>query len=258
MSRLWLVTAGALLVVVPLVASAQEPTPAEPSDDDEGLEETGGAAGTGGTAGDAGKAGEPRPHVEESDEPGPEPPLVAPAPDTMGGHIAISPSVGVAFPFANLESGRAQTDSMSKGWAFGLDAAYGVSRSVAVGLWGQHLRLGQADACSACKTQSTAFGAFLQYHLVQGMRFDPWIGAGLGYRTTKISAPAGDVTYSGLEFLRIQLGGDWYAFDKIGFGPYLELDAGRYSSRSPGSIGDGANHWTLLTGVRVTLDLPGK
>lgn len=258
MSRFWLLAVGALLAAVPLVANAQEPATGEPASDDDTLEETGGAAGASGLEAEPPKPSEKRVHVEDSDEPGPEPPLVAPAPDTLGGHIAISPSFGVAFPFANLEDGAAQSDVMSKGWAFGLDAAYGISRAVAVGAWGQHLRLGSSDACPECKTQSSAVGAFVRYHLVQGMRFDPWMGAGLGFRTTKISSPGGDLTYSGMEWLRLQVGGDWYAFDKVGFGPFVELDMGRYSSRSPGSIGTGANHWTFLTGARITLDLPGK
>ena len=192
MSRFWLVAVAALVSAVPLVASAQEPTTAQPAgDDEEGLEETGGAGGATAAQGEpATKGPEPRPHADETDEPGPEPPLVAPAPDTLGGHVSISPSVGVAFPFANLETGAPQSDAMSKGWAFGLDAAYGVSRAVAVGAWGQYLRLGAPDSCSDCKTQSTAFGAFVRYHLVQGMRFDPWMGAGLGYRTTKFPASA--------------------------------------------------------------------
>ena len=100
--------------------------------------------------------------------------------------------------------------------------------------------------------------AFVSYHLVQGVRFDPWASAGLGYRITKLSTPAANIDYSGIEWLRLQVGGDWYPFDKIGFGPYLELDMGRYSSRSPSSVGNGANHWHLATGLRVTLDLPGK
>ncbi|MFO0570214.1 MAG: hypothetical protein U0263_31520 [Polyangiaceae bacterium] len=230
-------------------AGAQEPA-AEPEDGEE--------------AGDPdapAPAPEPQPKrgiTEPEDDDGPEPPLVVPAPDLLSGHLSLSPSVGVALPFGALEVDAPQTDAMGAGWAFGLEAAYGLSRTVAVGAWGQHLRLGEGDQCRGCDTQSTAFGAFVRYHLVQGVRFDPWMSAGLGYRMTKISGGTQDVTYSGIEWLRLAVGGDWYAFDKVGFGPYLELDMGYFSDRSAGEFGKAAQHWTFLTGARVTLDLPGK
>jgi len=252
MSRFCLLTVGAFVGLFSLEAAAQEPAGAP--DDDAAAAETPAEA--------APEAGEqkapPRPPAEEPDEDGPEPPLVTPAPDTLGGHIQLSPSFGYVDPFAKLEAGVSQSDAMGSGWGLGLDAAYGVSRSVMVGVWGQYQSLGGPDSCSACSASSTAFGAFVRYHLVQGMRFDPWMAAGLGYRITKLSGIADDPTYSGIEWLRLQVGGDWYAFDAIGFGPFLELDMGRYSSRSPGSVSDAANHWTFSTGARITLDIPGK
>jgi hypothetical protein len=203
-------------------------------------------------------AKKPRAPTEPPDEDGPEPPLVLPAPDQLTGHLQLSPSAGVAVPFGRLEAGAEQGDAMGPGWAFGADASYGLSRTVALGAFGQYLRLGEGDACSGCKTTSVAAGAFVRYHLVQGVRFDPWMSAGIGYRTTTVSGSGDDVTYSGIEWLRLTVGGDWYAFDKVGFGPYLELDMGYYGKRSPGEIGSTRAHWLFATGMRVTLDLPGK
>jgi hypothetical protein len=254
MSRSWLLRAGALVSAITLAASAQEPEPSG-NPDEEALEETGGSGenGPGAVA-----PAEPRPRVEEPDEPGPEPPIVAPAPDTLSGHFSLAPSFALAIPFGYSEADTLQSQVMSTGYGFGLDLGYGLSRSVAAGAWGEFQRLGSGDACPSCKTRSTAVGAFVRYHLVQGMRFDPWMGAGLGYRSTTTDTPTGSVTYSGIEILRLQLGGDWYAFDKVGFGPFLELAMGRYGSRSPGRVGDGANHWLFMMGARITLDVPGK
>ncbi len=87
------------------------------------------------------------------------------------------------------------------------------------------------------------------------------MSAGLGFRSTTIdpgSSGAEETTYSGIEFLRLQVGGDWYAFQNVGFGPFMELDMGRYISRSPGDLGDTANHWHFILGARVSLDVPGK
>ncbi len=247
MSRFWPVALCAGLGLFPLAASAQEPH------NDSGEEELSEPA--------PGEGTEPKPQpapTEPPDEDGPEPPLVLPAPDALTGHLQLSPLAGVAVPFGSLEADLPQSDAMSSGWAFGLDASYGVSRTLAVGAFGQFLALGKPDSCGDCKTKSMAVGAFVRYHLVQGFRFDPWMLAGLGYRTTTISGVGDDVTYSGIEWLRLAVGGDWYAFDKVGFGPYLELDMGYYSSRSSGDMGSARAHWHLSSGLRVTLDLPGK
>ena len=250
MSRFWPLFAAAALGGFPLAASAQEPP-------DESVEEE--ASEDAPAPGDAKKPKAKRAPTEAPDDDGPEPPLVVPAPDALGGHFQLSPLVGVAVPFGSLEANLPQSDAMGAGWAFGLDAAYGVSRTVALGAFGQYLRLGSpGSSCSDCKASSMAAGAFVRYHLVQGVRFDPWMLAGIGYRTTTLSGLGNDVTYSGIEWLRLMVGGDWYAFDKIGFGPYLELDMGYYSSRSSGDLGSARAHWTFSTGARVTLDLPGK
>jgi hypothetical protein len=268
MSRLFSAAFAALVGLYPVLCFAQ-PEPAEPTDSPEEPGEGDPEAGEGDDP-EVGPDGEPlpgqpnprekRPHIEEPDEDeGPEPPLIVPAPDQLSGHFSLSVSGLVAFPFGNLEAESPQTDAMGPGLGFGGDLGYGLSRMVAVGVWGQFLRLGDADACRDCKTSTSAFGAFVRYHLVQGTRFDPWMSAGLGYRSTKIETPGfGSTTYNGIEWLRVQVGGDWYAFKNVGFGPFLELDMGRYSTRSPGELGEQANHWQFLLGARVTLDIPGK
>ncbi len=186
-------------------------------------------------------------------------PLIPPAVDTLGGHFDLSGSAGVAVPFGELQQNTSVSSKMGVGWGFGAELGYGVSRSVVVGVWGQALRLGSSSSCSACSTTSLAIGPFVQYHLVQGTRFDPWMSAGLGFRTTKITgAPQGDLSYSGLEWLRLRVGGDWYAFSKFGFGPFLELDAGHYLS-TPSQITGGASaHLAFTAGLRLIVDLPGK
>jgi hypothetical protein len=150
---------------------------------------------------------------------------------------------------------------MSAGPGLGLEVGYGISRTVVLGVWGQGLFLDESDDCSTCSTRSLAGGAFVRYHIVQGVRFDPWMSAGLGYRVTTIDpgqTGVEEITYSGIEWVRLAVGGDWYAFQNFGFGPYFELDMGRYMSRSPGDFGSAANHWHFITGARVTFDAPGR
>jgi hypothetical protein len=186
----------------------------------------------------------------------PEPPLVPDAADRLGGHFSLAGGVGFAFPFGNLESGVGANDVIAPGWMFSLNAGIGLSRSVVVGAFGQFILYGDGDECDGCDATSFAVGPFIRYHLVQGMRFDPWVLAGLGYRKLSVSTEAGDLDYSGIEWLHLEFGGDWYPTSTIGFGPYLSLDWGIYGDH-PGDDGS-SSHFQVTTGLRINLDLPGK
>jgi hypothetical protein len=200
------------------------------------------------------KARLPGDDVEERE---PEPVPIPEAPDRRTGHVLLAPFIGLVIPFGDLQSGLAQTSVLGTGAAFGVDLALGVSRQVMLGVWGQLLKPGEGDDCTSCSATSLGAGAFVRYHLVQGVRFDPWMSLGAGFRNTQIEGPAGDETYSGIEFLRLQVGGDWYPTSVVGFGPFGELDAGVYTKRPDTSI-DTATHLHFLTGLRLTLDLPGR
>jgi hypothetical protein len=198
------------------------------------------------------------------DEDEPEPPLIPPAHDTLAGHVSLGVSALWAVPFGKLEDGRSQTALIESGPGFGVDLGIGISRTVALGAWGQFLKFGDSDECTSCSASSLGLGAFVRYHLVQGTRFDPWMSAGIGYRRTSIQdAPGGDLDYSGIEWLRLQVGGDWYPVNVLGIGPLFELDMGIYSDRS-GSGAQGAPaleqamHWQFIVGARLSLDIPGK
>jgi hypothetical protein len=138
-----------------------------------------------------------------------------------------------------------------------LDAGLGVSRTLAVGVFGQLGTYGDTDGCPSCSARSIAVGPWVRYHLVQGTRFDPWLSLGLGYRLLSIDTEQGSLDYSGIDWLRVQLGGDWYATSQLGFGPLIEFDVGVYGDRPDGS-GDAAAHFLALVGLRVAVDLPGK
>lgn len=186
-----------------------------------------------------------------------EPPLIPAAQDTRGGHVLLAPSAFFAVPFGRLESGVAQSSALAAGPGFGLDAGVAISRSVVLGAWGQLIEFGDGDSCAGCSAKSLGFGAFLRYHLVQGVRLDPWMSLGLGYRTTTISANGADTRYSGLEFLRLQIGGDWYPSRFIGFGPFAELDSGVYTKHADSSASSAA-HFQFVIGLRLAFDLPGR
>jgi hypothetical protein len=191
------------------------------------------------------------------DDSEPEPTLIPPAADRLSGHFSLGAGAGLAVPFGNLESGAAESNAFDLALALSVDAAFGVSRHVAVGLFGQYLSYGADEDCTGCEGSGMAFGPFVRYHLVQGTRFDPWALAGIGYRMTSLSTPAGDYDYSGVNWLHLQVGGDWYPISAVGFGPYLGLDYGVYGDH-PTASRDSAAFWQFSTGLRLLLDVPGK
>ncbi len=191
----------------------------------------------------------------EIDEP--EPPVVPLERDTLGGHFSLAPGIVWAAPSGSLEEG---VETPGSGPGASVELGFGVSRSVVLGAWGQLLSLdGATKACPDCAASSFAAGAFVRYHLVQGVRFDPWMSFGVGYRSMTIErAGAGDISYSGPEWIRATVGGDWYPARVLGLGPFLEADWGIFGGRSEGSVRESAGHLTLLVGARLVLDLPGK
>ncbi|HEY6558220.1 MAG TPA: hypothetical protein VI072_13140 [Polyangiaceae bacterium] len=206
---------------------------------------------------------------DDVDEDEPEPPLIPAAPDSLGGHLQLSPGAMVMVPFGELADGVSQSSALAAGLGLSLDAGIGVSRSLVLGVWGQFVRFGDNGDCSDCSPTSLAAGAFIRYHLVQGVRFDPWLSAGVGFRTLGAGSPDfgtpdetvsgndDDARFSGLDFMRFQIGGDWYPTRFLGFGPFVELDSGTYLSRPEGA-GDGAVYFHFAAGLRLTLDIPGK
>ncbi len=201
-------------------------------------------------------------------ESAPEPAPSAPAPDTLGGHVALGANLGWAIPFAKLGSGLTQGDVMSSGPGLSLDLGYGVSRAVVIGAWGQALWIASSTRCPNCQTTSWAVGPWIRYHLAQGVRFDPWIAGGLGWRMTTVKGGDAKASYSGPEWFRVAVGGDWYPAKNFGLGPVLELETGTYPNRPtvlpvPRRSGAPTNegttwHWTFVGGLRLVFDVPGK
>jgi opacity protein-like surface antigen len=193
----------------------------------------------------------------------PPPPLVPPASDTLGGHFVLGVNGGFVVPWGDLSEDASATD-LGSGTGLGVDLGYGLSRSVVIGVWGQFANFAKSTECGAdpdsdpsCTATSYALGPFVRYHIVQGTRFDPWMLAGLGYRAMSVKSSSGTVDYAGVEWLRLALGGDYYPFGNVGFGPFVELDVGVFGTRPPES-GGMTPHFSIVSGLRIVLDLPGK
>jgi hypothetical protein len=174
--------------------------------------------------------------------------------DTLGGHISVGAAVSLFVPFGSFQTDLPQSTLLDPGVGFRLDAAYGVSRTVMVGLYGELSLPDGSSTWGGTKAQSIAVGPFVRYHLVQGVRFDPWIGFGAGFRRTG----SGDQSYTGFDFARIQLGGDFYGLSNMGFGPLIEFAMGTFVGAEGVNMGGKTVNAHFTLGARFTFDGPGK
>ncbi len=190
----------------------------------------------------------------------PDQPVLEPIPnarDLLAGHFELGAALGAKWPFGSFNSIETQRSVLGPALALNLDLGVGLSRSVVLGVWGELGEYSSPPDCPACASKSFAGGPFLAYHVVQGTRFDPWGSLAVGVRQTNIDN-TGSIGHSsqhflGAEFLRLTLGGNWYASSNVAIGPYFELDMGSDSSFSFYRL-----YTDIGTGLRFTLDFPGK
>ncbi len=210
-----------------------------------------------GPAPDEGKAAEQGAADDDENDDEPPPPVIAPATDLRTGHLILAAGGQLSAPFGSVESGVHSTDIA--GWGFGLnaEAAYGVHRNLSLGVWGSWMSLPADADCAGCSFTGFGGGLVANYFLAQGLRFDPYASAGLGWRATEIQVASATITYSG-PTARFQVGGDWFLTSQLGLGPFLGLDVSRYLSRSDSEALDGALDWQANFGLRVVFDPSGR
>jgi hypothetical protein len=209
------------------------------------------------------------------DDTEPPPPLVPRAPDTLGGHFVLGGSALASAPFGELQNGYSAQD-LGAGFGGMLDLGIGLSRVISIGVWGEGLAYSSSSACrywphplsnpqnlsrDPCSALSFTVGPFVRYHLLQGMRLDPWILIGPGYRVLTQDTPAGPKTYAGVDYLHVAIGGDYYLTSGLGIGPWVALDGGVFAKRPNPFLGPSVKtswHTEFVAGLRVVLDIPGK
>jgi hypothetical protein len=197
----------------------------------------------------------PAVHVVDDDEP--KLPLVPRATDLLGRHLLIGAALGPTWSLGKLASNVAAVRGLDTGLALNADAGFGLSRSVAAGVWGNFAAYGDGDACDSCSGKSFAVGPFVRYHLSQGLRFDPWLALGAGYRQVSYETLGVKNEFSGAEWLKLNLGADYYLLSGLGFGPYGSFGLSSYWSR-PDTTNDAAVTTELSFGLRLLLDVPGR
>jgi hypothetical protein len=155
---------------------------------------------------------------------------------------------------------------IASNWYLGGSVAYGVT-SVS----DQLNNAGCSQPGVRCSSSDIRLGANVHYHAVPDGRFDPWIGAGVGYEwlSLNVSNSAGRQESSGLsgwELANLQAGLDFRPGPGgFGVGPFASLTFAEYSSASVPSDQNGGTtgqsisnqgvHEWLLVGLRGDYDL---
>jgi hypothetical protein len=122
-----------------------------------------------------------------------------------------------------------------------IDLGYRFTPRVSLALYGSYAVASLASnlGCSgtvSCSGQIVRFGAEALLHVAPSAQADPWIGFGLGYEWATVSQSATSttqsesITLSGFELLNLQLGVDFPASPNFGFGPFVQMSFGQYSS----------------------------
>jgi hypothetical protein len=191
---------------------------------------------------------------EEEEKP---PELVPYRRDWVGGHFQAGVTGQLSFPFGSVAKDvGARTRS---GWGGGgvVDLSYGLDRFVALGAYAGMSQLGDGSKCVDCSGTLLGAGAFVRYHVSQGLRIDPWVSYGLGFSGFG-GEGSGEVShYSGVEWLRLQVGADWYLTPSLLLGPVLGLRAAHLIER-PLLEDPGGPLMSATLGFRFALDTPGR
>lgn len=188
-----------------------------------------------------------------------DPPLpirpAAPDRDQLSGHLRLA----IAAAFANFSGSFLDQSGIGErlgGSPLGTaEIAIGASRHLELVLAGDYSRALAGEGCANCEATSWSVGPMFRYHIVQGTRFSPWVAVGVAYRQNFLVGFSAESVRS-LDFLKLQLGGDWYATSSLAFGPVLGL--GLCSSISAPRDEGTAIFALMYGGLRLLFDVPGR
>jgi hypothetical protein len=222
------------------------------------------------------KGGEPTFAAPEEDD-GKERPF---APDQRTGHVYVSPIFGMVGAVGQAGPNIQLSSLIGLGYTAGGIVGLGVSRHATVQVFGEYSGFQAPGNCRVgCSGWGYALGLGVTYHLAQGLAVDPWGSFGIAYRRSLFqtmaptavvadgkSCAAGSICaegYGGLDVARIAFGGDFYPVPWMGFGPFVEVDAGTNLGQPylqppvslPPNVGTGPRAYAYFSlGVRVTFD----
>jgi hypothetical protein len=194
--------------------------------------------------------------VQQFPEPNSKLLVVGPLTDTVSHHFFAVGSVGYASPTGSLDSQTSLRSRISAGPTFLFGIGYGVSRNVDIEVNAAYTSYGNTTECPDCEARVyDAIGA-VRYHLVQGVRFDPWLCTGIGVSILELKELRDSRTYAGLRWFDLTIGGDWYATRNFGFGPFLGIALSTYLNPPAGDAESVSAK--LAFGINLSFDTSGK
>ena len=202
------------------------------------------------------------------------------APDQRTGHIYLSPIFGVVGAVGDAGPNIPLSSLISLGYSVGGILGLGVSRHATVQVFGERSAFEAPGNCRVgCSGWGYSLGLGVTYHLSQALAVDPWGSFGMAYRRSifQTMAPLTQTvdgtmcaqgaicseSYGGFDVARIAFGGDFYPVPWVGFGPYVEVDAGTNLGQPyvtppvalPPNVSTGPRAYAYFhLGVRVTFD----
>ena len=185
------------------------------------------------------------------------------ADDLLSGHLQVGLSAAYAVPFGRLSNAASRSERSGPGGTFALDLNYGVDRFVALGAYGQYSIFGGSGACDSCSAREWGAGLQVGYHPAQGLRIDPWLTYGVGYRALTVDSSEVDALvdesarYDQLEWMRLGLGADWYATSGWILSPFARFSAAS-TLTAANEERAGRVNLRFVFGLRVALDVPGR
>ncbi len=182
--------------------------------------------------------------------------LARPTDDTLSGHLLLGLGTSYSNVFGSLDSSTSLRSVVSGGFNLNIGVGYGLSRAVEAQLLGSFASFSSSTDCASCSAKSYALTAALNYHIVQGVRFDPWVRAGLGVSAFSLNGAPGKRDYVGLQWLNATIGGDWYLSRHFGLGPMLSIALTSYLDHPSDSRTSIAAQW--VGGLNFTVDGTGK
>jgi hypothetical protein len=189
--------------------------------------------------------------------------------------IEVGLRTGYAIPVGNIQQSMPLADPVIGTIPIWIDAGYRFHPNAMIGAFFQYgIGLvnggkGEGRICgggSDCSASDMLFGVQFHYHLLPDQTIDPWGGVGFGYEIlglddpgTANSAGVGGTSYSGFQFVNLQIGADYKFKPNLGVGPFMMFSLGEYSRCSYTSSGNctipsGAMHEWLTLGIRVAYE----
>jgi hypothetical protein len=193
-------------------------------------------------------------------------------PTVSSAQLQLGARLGYAIAGGDFAKDRKMSDGVKSQVPLQVDAAWRFTKELAVGAYFSY---GFAQLASqACPSGADCSASDIRLGVQGFFTFAdldsfviPWIGLGTGWERGHYEISGGGATtkttFTGWEYLNLQVGGDMKASPQFSFGPYFMFTVGQFDKakvESPllntdGSISDKANHQWYHFGVRGKFDL---